>query len=151
LNDPTPNGDAAAPAISIPTAPAAIGSAPTVTRTVRAVSGVTEVTASAKLGPDVTRLTVTFDIARGAGSQASPPDRTTPQPAPAPSPPGVSSLRLASGRTLPSLLFVTNSGQLAQNLGVQESQAVLRAIRDAGQTVYDVRDPANPYVEIRGQ
>ncbi|MGO9770519.1 MAG: MBL fold metallo-hydrolase [Roseiarcus sp.] len=176
LNDPTPNGDAApAPeprSLAIEPSPSAPEpgpgrGAPTGGVTIassRTSGGVTEVSASAKLAPDVSRLTVTFDVERRpervestqplAGTRERradlppPPPAGLPQPAPGPQPRGV---RLAPGRKLPDLLFVTNSAKLANNLGVQECQTALRAIRDAGKTVYDVRNPADPFAEIRGQ
>lgn len=152
LNDPTPNGDTVQPSgpeeqaeTEIPETPA-----PAVTIS-RSASGVTEVSASAKLSPDVTRLTVTFEIDRQARSSKARTDPPPPPPRPQPSAAIPPTLQFAAGRKLPSLLFVTHAARLANNIGTQEAQAVLRAIRAAGQTVYEVQNPSNPFTEIRTQ
>ncbi|HET8546904.1 MAG TPA: hypothetical protein VFL57_02830, partial [Bryobacteraceae bacterium] len=46
---------------------------------------------------------------------------------------------------------VTYRPRLANNLGQLETDGFLRMIRDAGQTLYEVRQPNNPYPEIRSQ
>ena len=129
-----------------------------------AVPGTTKVSFSAKLDPTVSRLSVTFDVERKA-SKALVPDLTAvaapPGLAPDPKPPGPppnapvlvsgESFTLAPGRKLPRLLFVTHIGNLSNNLGVSEAQAVLAAIRQAGQTVYAVTNASNPYPEVKAQ
>ncbi len=147
LNDATQNGDA------FVEEPETLEASPSVqTQILQSSSGITEVSCTAKLGPDVTRLTVTFDITRANPPQRQPQPRPAPTPSdPKPKPAALDAPRLAPGRKLPPLLFLTNSRRLALNIGNQESAAVLRAIRDAGQTVYDVQNPLDPYAEIRPQ
>ena len=154
LNDATPNADTAA----VEPAMAAAATGPQVT--VKQSAGpFTELTATAKVTPDVTGLTVAFEIARSAAPQepkaARSPDlpRTAvakPVPAPAAGTAAVTP-RLANGRKLPGLLFVTNRPRLENNIGAQEAAAALKLIRDGGQTVYEVKNPADPFAEIRGQ
>jgi beta-lactamase superfamily II metal-dependent hydrolase len=56
--------------------------------------------------------------------------------------PGLDAFALAGGRTLPRLLFVTNRAALAGNVGAAEADGVLRAIADAGQSLYELPDAA---------
>ena len=170
LNDPTPNGDSATAVTNLTAGSvAAQGAGSTSSQpvpalplsgtkvsSVRSSSGFTEVSATAKLAPDVTRLTVTFDISRVSqplDRQLDPaPRRARPNlPVPAAQPGAAGALTLANGRSLPSLLFITNSKTLADNIGATESQAVITAIRNAGQTLYDVRNPQDPFTEVRAQ
>jgi hypothetical protein len=62
-----------------------------------------------------------------------------------------SNLRLGGGRNLPPLLFITNMKRLENNLGVQEANAVVKLIRDARQTLYDVRNPVSPFPEVKAR
>jgi hypothetical protein len=154
LNDPTPNADEA----SVPVPLSTVTSNPVV-MTRRILSQGADLTATAKVGPDVARVSVTFEIERSAGPQ--PPD--VPRPAqlrratggvpipPRPIVTGPLKLRLASGRALPKLLFVTNSSRLINNIGSTEAAAAIKLIQDAGQQVYDVLTPASPWTEIRTQ
>lgn len=156
LNDPTPNADAA---VAKPAAGPAV-TAPQVA--VKQSAGpLTELAATAKVAPDVTRLTVTFEITRSA----APPEPKAPRdielrpPAvvkPAAALAGVIAAaarppRLAAGRKLPPLLFVVNRPRLENNIGAQEAAAALKLIRDAGQTVHEVKNPADPFAEVGRQ
>lgn len=58
---------------------------------------------------------------------------------------------LAPGRSLPPLLFVTNTAKLIENIGQQEAMQALDAIRQNGQTVLEVQNPANPAMEVQKQ
>lgn len=49
----------------------------------------------------------------------------------------VSKLNLAGGRTLPSLLFVTNADQLSKNIGLSEAKMILETLKAAGHTVVE--------------
>ncbi|MGO9577893.1 MAG: MBL fold metallo-hydrolase [Desulfobaccales bacterium] len=66
-------------------------------------------------------------------------------------PPSTPAVRLGGGRNLPPLLFITYQNRLMNNLGTREATAALDLIRKAGQTVYDVKNPDNPYAEVREQ
>jgi beta-lactamase superfamily II metal-dependent hydrolase len=63
--------------------------------------------------------------------------------------PRVQSKPLAGKRKLPNLLFVTHTPKLIENIGAEESAEALRLIRDAGQTVLEVKNQQNPFPEIR--
>jgi beta-lactamase superfamily II metal-dependent hydrolase len=154
LNDATPNGDATAPAEAEAT-PERRAARPVVT-VVTAPKGVdVELSAAAKVGPDVTRMVVTFEITRsGAPAPDVPrprPDRSSPAAPPSPRPRPKAQVKLAAGRELPKLLFLTHRPGLENNLGVTEAADALRTIRDAGQTVYEVQTSANPWPEVRAQ
>jgi hypothetical protein len=56
---------------------------------------------------------------------------------------------LAGNRRLPKLLFVTHTPKLVENIGAEEASHALKLIRDAGQTVLEVRNPQGPFPEIR--
>lgn len=56
---------------------------------------------------------------------------------------------LASGRELPQLLFVTYAPKLRENIGQQEARDAVDTIRRRGQTVLEVQNQANPFVEIQ--
>jgi beta-lactamase superfamily II metal-dependent hydrolase len=60
--------------------------------------------------------------------------------------PAAAGLRLAAGRALPPLLFVTSSAHLAQNVGAALAQSVVAAIENASaggpHELLDVADPA---------
>lgn len=51
--------------------------------------------------------------------------------------PNTGELKLAGGRALPKLLFVTNAASLRANVGEQECESVLGAIRSANMVVVD--------------
>jgi beta-lactamase superfamily II metal-dependent hydrolase len=149
LNDPTPNGDAAKPEVE--EGQAATSAPAIVTKTVkRNVGEPVEVTAAVKTEAEVTRVTVTFDFAREeppAQPRDQPPEtRHAPEPASLPlsSPP-----KLAAGRRLPKLLFVTQRAGLENNLGQLEARAAIQMIRDAGQNVLEVQNGGSPFTEVR--
>ena len=101
-------------------------------------------------------------IARPATSTSqammTPPERRlpsvpdTPPLPPRPQPRSSLSVRLAAGRTLPKLLFVTHSERLAANIGRQEAAAAIAAINDARQPLCDLSrvtgDGANKVREL---
>jgi hypothetical protein len=154
LNDPTPNGDEVAP----PAAHGPVAPNPVIT-TRRVSTHGTELTAIARIAPDVTRVSVTFDIERSGAPQpldvprplagGRPPGRATIQGRPALT--GSTNLRFASGRTLPKLLFITHRPRLENNLGTTEATAALQLIKNAGQKVYEVQTPTSPWSEVRAQ
>jgi beta-lactamase superfamily II metal-dependent hydrolase len=86
-----------------------------------------------------TRVTITVDVqpAYAANIQTHPsppspaPPSAPPDPAPTPAPP----IHLAQGRELPRLLFVTDKAALRQRIGSAAAEGVVRAIRDAQQSV----------------
>jgi beta-lactamase superfamily II metal-dependent hydrolase len=63
--------------------------------------------------------------------------------------PPIENKRLGGNRKLPKLLFVTHTPKLLENIGSAESTQALKLIRDAGQTVLEVRNQQNPFPEIR--
>ncbi len=146
LNDATPNGD-----VAVPLAEEA-GKGPAVPvvvrRTEKMEDGLTEVTASAKIGPETTRLTITFDISKAPVSL--PPKDQVVRPLPLPPPRPLPRMpKLAGGRRLPKLLFVTRRSGLENNLGKLEAQAALQMVRDAGQTVLEIPNFGDPYAEVQ--
>jgi beta-lactamase superfamily II metal-dependent hydrolase len=66
----------------------------------------------------------------------------------APTPPPLPTGKLASGRPLPRLLFVTNKQQLAQNIGSREAAAAIAMIEAAGQPLVSVA-PETAAVDVR--
>ena len=152
LNDPTPNGDAISQVAPATAAQGSRKSVPSVT-VARSSGGIAELTATAKVGPDVTRVTVTFELSRSGSapidvSRASRPASRRPTRS---SVEVSSPLRLASGRKLPKLLFVTYRARLENNIGSSEAAAALQLIKDGNQTVYEVQTPASPWPEVRSQ
>lgn len=124
--------------------------------------GVVEVTA--RIPHTATRVTITVDIeprptAIAAGGGAPGPRRepvaatggsaATPPPEEPEPPPEDGPRRLAGGRALPRLLFVTRLAQLRENIGEQEAAKAERIIRDAGQQILDIRDHDDPFPEVR--
>jgi beta-lactamase superfamily II metal-dependent hydrolase len=98
-----------------------------------------------------TRVTIAIDVAPGdggAGQSGDQPGSALFQPA-RPEGGPARRLQLAPGRTLPDLLFVTSSARLEKNIGREEAAAVLAAIRDAGQTLLDLRTPDDPFPEVK--
>jgi hypothetical protein len=80
-------------------------------------------------------VTLTIDVEPGSGPA---PTRARSPDAP---------LQVAGGRRLPPLLFVTSREGLRRNIGREEADQVLDALRRSGQAVYDglpggLRDPA---------
>jgi beta-lactamase superfamily II metal-dependent hydrolase len=154
LDDFTPNGDV----IGQPEEPREAGAAATegsVERSVSSSGGLTEVSGVARVGPEVSRVTMTFDLDRSSSATRTETSPTDPRrrPAPTVSSAPVSSAaapgRLASGRTLPQLLFVTYRPRLENNVGSAEAAAALKLITDAGQQLLEVRNQNAPYGEIR--
>jgi hypothetical protein len=96
-----------------------------------------------------TRVTITIDVApqapaslelRAAEPQASQKrDEPVAQPRPT----------LGGGRSLPRLLFVTNSKRLAENIGRAETGDALNAIRAANQPIIDSGDNAGIFSAIQ--
>ena len=160
LNDSTPNGDILGE--SEPQEPL---SGPAEMQQVRVVpleGGAIEVSAITRLAPDGTllssELTIQRATAAAAGSRRDRVSARSERPKPVlakplaaiqPRPTALG--RLADGRRLPKLLFVTSTPRLANNIGAQEAAAAIALIRQAGQTVYEVRNPAAPYGEVQGQ
>lgn len=154
LDDFTPNSDV----IGLPEEPREAGAATTegsVERRVSSSGGLTEVSGVARVGPEVSRVTMTFDLDRSSSAtrtETSPTDprrraaRTVPStPVASAAAPG----RLASGRALPPLLFVTYRPRLENNVGTAEAAAALKLVTDAGQQLLEVRNQNSPYGEIR--
>ncbi len=92
-----------------------------------------------------TRVSVSIDVAPGASQPTSSPARAAQERdrgdsarkrrgATASTLP---SLRLAGGRSLPPLLFVTNRSRLGANIGADAAERAIAAVREAGHTVLD--------------
>jgi beta-lactamase superfamily II metal-dependent hydrolase len=151
LNDAVPNSDQAGEGVQAEPA----GGEQLINATISGPRGAdVELTATAKVGPNVTRVVVTFDITR----TAAPPPSDVPSAHPPsvagrtpPARPLIAVNKLASGRQLPKLLFLTHRPQLENNLGKEEAGTALQTIRDGGQTVYEVQSPVNPWAEVRAQ
>jgi beta-lactamase superfamily II metal-dependent hydrolase len=140
LDDFTPNGDTGAgPA---PLSPAC-GGQPLVTA--RRLGGSTEVSGRAVIAPDVSSITMTFDVRRDGRTGTS----SIGQPDPRGEAGSATPRRLGGGRQLPNLLFVTYRPRLANNVGAEEAAARLQLIVDAGKKLLEVRNPNSPYAEIR--
>jgi beta-lactamase superfamily II metal-dependent hydrolase len=135
LNDPRPNTDAEVstrPAAS-PTQAAHSAARPaTVTSAVAEGSDIVEVVT--RVPGRVSHVSITIDVDR---SQVAQP-QTTPDTS--------ADLRIANGRKLPPLLFVTSAAALARNIGETESAQILSSLRQAGLAVYDSlpSDPSDP-------
>jgi beta-lactamase superfamily II metal-dependent hydrolase len=84
----------------------------------------------------------------GGTSQGSTRDVAGPGPDVPPRPVALSK-PLGGKRTLPKLLFVTHTPKLVENIGSEESAQALRLVRDAGQTVLEVKNQQNPFPEVR--
>jgi beta-lactamase superfamily II metal-dependent hydrolase len=152
LNTQEFNGDAAGPSrpAALPPAPAPAPGV-TVSRQESGPGGVVEV--QARIPHVRTRVTITVDVDPdpdgAAGSPSPSPETPHPKPPKPPSAPGPSvrpseslpPLRIASGRSVESLLFVTSAEALAANIGPSEASHLLRALRDAGATVFDGLPP----------
>jgi len=59
--------------------------------------------------------------------------------------------KLASGRIIPKLLFISNRKKLAANIGKEEADAAIAMIESAHQTYFDVTNPARAFDLVRGQ
>jgi beta-lactamase superfamily II metal-dependent hydrolase len=150
LDDFSPNSDVGGGEQPEETAPTRTGSLTARTTT---ASGLTEVTATARLGPDVTRVSISFDLERGSSGERRPADprggrRRLPGGSGEPATIG-SPARLAAGRTLPKLLFVTYRPRLENNVGTTEAAAALALIASAGQQLLEVRNQDAPFAEVR--
>ena len=89
-------------------------------------------------------LTVTVEPGGSASVHSSPLGAASPAPVETISSPAASdAIRLAGGRTLPPLLFVTHQRKLAARIGEGAAAAAVQAIRDAGQKLLDL-ESANP-------
>jgi beta-lactamase superfamily II metal-dependent hydrolase len=76
-----------------------------------------------------TRVTVSIEVEPGSAARAAVVDRD------------VSTMRLAGGRQLPPLLFVTHPAALARNVGEVESSRILSVL--AAHRVCEIPDPAS--------
>lgn len=117
--------------------------------------GLREVSATAKVGDNVRRITITFEIPAEAVRISNGPraGRVMARPQTHVNPLAIELRRdaLANGRKLPKLLFVTHRPGLENNLGRLEAQAAVDMVRSAGQTVLEVRSATNPFPEIRSE
>jgi hypothetical protein len=123
----------AAPARRRPAPPA---TAKPTARQAHPVAGPSELDVVLRVPPGLDRIKVAIELDRGA---AAPLAETVPD--------RPDALRLAGGRRLPTLLFVTNREALAANLGVAETEMILAAIAaDDSAVLYDQlpTDPADP-------
>ena len=123
LNDPRPNTvDVSAPA---PVMPIAAPGTAVVTTATQSRSGVVEVTA--RIPHESTRVTITVEVEPAArAGMARPHTGGTPD-----------QFKVADGRQLPPLLFVTSAPALARNIGQVEADAVLSGLRASGHVLYD--------------
>jgi hypothetical protein len=105
---------------------------------------------TARIPHVTTRVTIAIDVAPAIIRPLEPPKPVVEPPSPRDQEQRLARPRLAGGRPLPDLLFVTCSPRLAANVGAREAAATLAAIRDAGKVVHDVRVVENPFPEVRG-
>src|SRR5687767_4821819 len=134
LNDPQPNSsDLSIGGIGEPGEPFEGGETTPVElpQQTAAGSGSQVVEVNAKIPHVTTRVTITVDVEPGGsleGPSSGPsPGTTTPADA----------FRIAGGRQLPELLFVTSRSTLAANIGVAECARVLASIRASQQPLID--------------
>jgi len=80
-----------------------------------------------------TRVTLTIDVEPRASVQTPPPNK----PATASSSDRLPPLKIAAGRQLPRLLFVTSKDKLARNIGEREAQHVIAALKASGAQLID--------------
>ena len=116
--------------------PLVIGAEPPPAQQVTVASGSQFVEVHAKIPHVNTRVTITVDVEAGGGSTEGPASgpplgTTTPSDA----------FRIAGGRQLPELLFVTNRSTLAANIGATECARVLTSIRASQQQLLDDLPP----------
>jgi beta-lactamase superfamily II metal-dependent hydrolase len=112
LNDPAPNQDA--PVMPQPEPEEAV---------LRQSAGDVEVLT--RIPHATTTVRVTVDVEPGGGAQLDRHARVR-----------AADMRLASGRSLPNLLFVTSSERLVDNVGAPAAAAALDMIRAAGKELY---------------
>jgi len=98
---------------------------------------------TAKIPHQKTKVTITIEIEPGEDDAS----------APGPDQPEISRPaqqgRLAGGRDLPSLMFVTNSKRLASNIGAAEAADAIEMIKAAGKLVVDLNGQSAPFDAIR--
>lgn len=123
LNDATPNtGDATiGPPLPIASTPTTVTS--TVTRG-REAGPMESVEVTARIPYLATRVTISVEVEPASTGDATP-ALTDP----------VTQIRLANGRALPPLLFVTNADALARNIGISEAQVALTPIEASGKSL----------------
>jgi beta-lactamase superfamily II metal-dependent hydrolase len=134
LNDPKPNS----------TDPVVIEEMVTETEPVTTVTTQTAATSAegeiveviARIPHASTRVTLTVDIEPRGGSSAGKLDTDRGRAGSLPA------LRIAGGRQLPKLLFITSKEALARNIGQRESEHVLQSLRSQNFLVFD-QIPAN--------
>lgn len=137
LNDPQPNSsDVSIGGTGGPEEPFVIGAetgTSEVTQVTAAESGSRFVEVHAKIPHVNTRVTITVDVEASGGSLEGPSSGpslgTTTTPADA--------FRIAGGRQLPELLFVTRRSTLAANIGATECARVLASIRASQHPLLD--------------
>ncbi len=115
-----------------------------------------EVNATARIGNASLTISLKVPVPAQPVSSAAPvprlrPPRPQPQPTDRSAPSPKDDGGLASGRPLPPLLFVTNTAKLIENIGQQEAKQALDTIRQGGQMVLEVQNPANPAMEVQKQ
>lgn len=143
LNDPQPNStDTSIGGIGEPEEPFIIGAEPVTTEPPQQTapgSASQFVEVNAKIPHVNTRVTITVDVESGGGSPEGPSSgpslgsTTTPADA----------FRIAGGRQLPELLFVTSRNTLAANIGAAECARVLASIRASQQPLEDIPNTGN--------
>jgi beta-lactamase superfamily II metal-dependent hydrolase len=117
--------------------------------TVQTRSAGGDVEVLARIPHTATRVVITVEVTPGAGDASiqAKHDLLAPERGREARPPP-DGPRLAAGRKLPPLLFVTRLEKLGANIGATEAQRVQRLVAEAGQTLLDVRGP-DPFPEIR--
>jgi len=171
LNDFSPNSDLAT---KTPSPPPSF-SIPTISLE-RTQGQFTELSASAKVPPDVSRILVSFDIFRekqtsqkkdtGSGEIVAIGEQEKKHVGIEEAPSVFISRqeanehleellrykpKFASGRRLPKLLFVSYKRKLSENIGLNETLAIYTFVQDSGQSLYLVNDQANSLQEVRIQ
>ena len=104
---------------------------------VTAESGSQFVEVHAKIPHVNTRVTITVDLESGGGSSGG----QSSQPSLGTTTPPADAFRIAGGRQLPELLFVTSRSTLAANIGATECARVLASIRASQQPLLDDLPP----------
>ncbi|HET6669358.1 MAG TPA: MBL fold metallo-hydrolase [Pyrinomonadaceae bacterium] len=100
-------------------------------------AGSQSVEVHAKIPHVNTRVTITVDVQPGGGSEEVASSGTSSGTTVTPS----DAFRIAGGRQLPELLFVTNRETLAANIGATECARVLASIRSSQQQLLDNLPP----------
>ncbi|MCI0611851.1 MBL fold metallo-hydrolase [bacterium] len=83
----------------------------------------------AKIPHTKTRVTITVDVEPHNGNVALPALTSRRDELP--------TVQIASGRQLPSLLFITSKAALSKNIGVAECEYLLKTFRQQGKRIYD--------------